>query len=181
MEKFRFFELLSRLKHLPRKGWVIQNIPFPETVASHMYRMAMCVFLLPKEYDTNKLIKMALVHDLGESIIGDITPHDNISKENKYVQERKAMVEISQLVPDTSANEIMSLWEEYEKNQSADAMIVKDLDKLDMILQGLEYEKMYGKNLEMFFEGLDVFKTDVIREWAAEVYRQRNAKDFIVN
>ena len=64
MDKFKFLELVSRLKHLPRKGWVLRSIPAPETVAGHMYRMAMCVFLLPSTYNTPRLMKMALVHDL---------------------------------------------------------------------------------------------------------------------
>ena len=140
-----------------------------------MYRMALCVFMLPSSYNTNKLIKMALVHDLGESIVGDITPHDNVSLEDKRNKELIAMKEITELIPEWSRTEIMSLWQEYEESSSFDARVVKDLDKFDMIMQGFEYEKKYQKDLSCFFEGINIFRTEIIRNWAQELYLQREA------
>lgn len=170
---FKYLELISRLKHLPRKGWVLNNITTPETVASHMYRMAMCILLLPPQYDSNKLIKMALVHDLAESIVGDITPADRIPALEKKTMEENAMKDIVSLIPEWNRLFVMDLWKEYEDSVTPDAIIVKDLDIFDMILQAFEYEKMYKIDLGSFFQGLYLFRTEIVQGWAEEVYLQR--------
>lgn len=60
-------------------------------------------------------MKMALVHDLAESVVGDITPHCGISKQEKEIRERKAMREITSLLEDCEmADEIVDLFEEFE-------------------------------------------------------------------
>lgn len=173
MEVFKFLEFVSRLKHLPRKGWVLKGVESPETVAGHMYRMAMSTFLLPRDMNVQKIIKMALVHDLSESIVGDITPHDKVLPERKRKLEADAMIEILKHVPQWSEEEIFGLWEEYENLSSVEALFVKDLDKFDMILQGFEYEKSQQRDLSDFFEGLHIFHTDLIRSWASTVYTER--------
>lgn len=74
-----FLATTSRLKHLPRTGWVRVGVPGPvEPVAGHMYRLALLVMLMPQEAGLNrdKAIKMALAHDIAESLVGDITPYD---------------------------------------------------------------------------------------------------------
>ena len=60
-----------------------------------MYRMAMMAFVARRpDLDTDKCIKMALVHDIAESIVGDITPHCGISKDEKHRLESEAMEQI---------------------------------------------------------------------------------------
>ena len=63
------------------------GVPQPESVAGHMYRMAVLGLLAGDALDKNRCVKMCLVHDLAESIVGDITPHDNVSKEEKHRRE----------------------------------------------------------------------------------------------
>uniref|UniRef100_A0A1X7UMP0 HD domain-containing protein n=1 Tax=Amphimedon queenslandica TaxID=400682 RepID=A0A1X7UMP0_AMPQE len=109
---FTFFKLCSKLKHLKRTGWVNHNVKEPETVAGHMYRMSLMSFLFSKDnsIDYNKCVKMSLVHDLAESIVGDLTPSCNVSKEEKHQREKDAMVKISELVPKEVGQELYSLW-----------------------------------------------------------------------
>ena len=71
----------------PRTGWVLRKVEKPESVADHMYRMAMLAFLADDSLAKDRCIKMCLVHDLAESIVGDITPEDKISKAEKHRQE----------------------------------------------------------------------------------------------
>ena len=175
MDKIRFLELVARLKHLPRQGWVNHGVCAPETVSGHMYRMAMSAFLLPKEMDWTKVMKIALVHDLAESIVGDITPRDQVPAEVKRQKELEAMQSITALLPDWSNAEVLALWTEYEDQSSPESVIVKDLDKFDMILQGFEYEKSQNLRLDEFFEGIGIFRTDLVRSLACEVYSQREA------
>lgn len=60
----------------------------------------MCAFLLPESYNTNKIIKMSLIHDVCESIVGDIIPQDNIPHHEKFRQEHEAMQRIASLLPE---------------------------------------------------------------------------------
>jgi putative hydrolase of HD superfamily len=80
--------IIGRVKHLPRTGWLRSGIVDCESVASHMYRMAVLAFMLNDgSVDRDKCIRMALVHDLAESIVGDITPYCGISDTTKHERE----------------------------------------------------------------------------------------------
>lgn len=108
-----------------------------------MYRMAIMGFISGHTgLDPSKLIKLAIVHDIAESLVGDITPHDGISNETKFELEQKAIQKLqSQLGEDTPpAQELSQLWHEYEEATTQEALLVKDFDKLEMILQASEYE-----------------------------------------
>ena len=142
----------EKLKQLPRTGWLRYGIENPETVASHSWQMAMMAIQISNQtygatYDFYKLIKLCLCHDLGESIIGDITPNDK-SYTNKEAQETKA---IDVIVKDTDLPEIYELYSEYLQNETPEAQLANDLDKLDMFAQALDYEKKYPhKDLSEF-------------------------------
>lgn len=60
---------------------------------------------------SDSCIKMALVHDLAECIVGDITPYDGISKEEKNRRETQAIQQITSSLPKSIADEVTSLWE----------------------------------------------------------------------
>ena len=90
---------------------------------------------------------MCLCHDLGESIIGDITPQDEQYK-NKALAEQKA---VDYLAECCDIPEIILLFEEYEANQTNEAKLTHDLDLLDMYAQSIDYEKKYPyKDLSEF-------------------------------
>jgi putative hydrolase of HD superfamily len=172
-----FLGFAETLKHLKRTGWTRFPIPEVETVSGHMYRMALSVFLLPADVDHFKVMKMALVHDLGESIVGDITPDDPVTPEEKHAREASAMATICSYLPTWSASEVLALWQEYEANQSATAVLVKDLDKFDMVLQAFEYERRYNVDLSTFFESTrGRFRSPVVSAWAEDVFGQRTAE-----
>ncbi|XP_043251414.1 5'-deoxynucleotidase HDDC2 isoform X2 [Colletes gigas] len=137
-----FMELIGRLKHMKRTGWVHKKISDPETVAGHMYRMAMLSFLVDNKenLDKIKIMQMTLIHDLAECIVGDITPYCGIPPDVKHRLEDEAMEEICKLLGDKGPM-ILEIFREYEKQESAEAKYVKDLDRLDAIMQAYEYEK----------------------------------------
>lgn len=84
----------------------------------------------------------SFVQDLAECIVGDLTPHCGISKEEKHAKEMEAMRSLVDTLGGTPvAEEIFQLWLEYEENQTKEAKFVKDLDKFEMIVQAFEYEK----------------------------------------
>ena len=72
-------EAIGRLKEVPRTGWLDRDIPVEETesVADHSFGVAMLAWLLaPDELDRLRVVELALIHDLAESVVGDVTPYD---------------------------------------------------------------------------------------------------------
>ncbi|PVD31926.1 hypothetical protein C0Q70_07352 [Pomacea canaliculata] len=155
-------------QRVQRTGWVRKGVKRPESVADHMYRMAMMAMLAPPGLDVNKCIKMALVHDMAECIVGDLTPHDSITKEEKHKAEEAAMKEMCTLVGDGTGDQLLALWQDYEEQVSEEAKFVKDLDKLDMVMQAYEYEQLEErpKFLQEFFDSTEgKFVTDTGCAW----------------
>ncbi|KAI9046424.1 hypothetical protein LZ554_009557 [Drepanopeziza brunnea f. sp. 'monogermtubi'] len=90
---------VENLKRLPRAGWVIKNIPDPESIAEHSFRLAIMSFFAPPHLKRKKLRDMALVHDFGEIVAGDYTPHDKVPKETKHEQEQLFFQYYQSLLP----------------------------------------------------------------------------------
>ena len=68
-----FFRLVGKLKTTKRTGWVNNEVMLPESIADHMYRMSMLAMMITDPtIDKDRLIKICLVHDLGESIVGKL-------------------------------------------------------------------------------------------------------------
>ena len=85
--------------------------------------------------DAGKLLRICLVHDLGEAISGDISAALQSSLPNKAGQERADLLQLLEPLPNGVQGEIMALWEEYEAAASPEAKLAKGLDKLETILQ----------------------------------------------
>ncbi|XP_053300797.1 HD domain-containing protein 2 isoform X1 [Pleuronectes platessa] len=151
----QFMKLIGQLKRVPRTGWVYREVKKPESVSDHMYRMAMMsLTITDPTVDKDRCIKLALVHDMAECIVGDIAPSDNVSKAEKHRREEEAMRHLSSLLPEGLKQEMYGLWEEYETQSSAEARLVKQFDLLEMILQAHEYEELEGApgRLQEFFD-----------------------------
>lgn len=132
--------------------------------------------------DTNKCIQMALVHDLAEATVGDITPHCGVSDRDKHRMEAEAMARMTTGLLGTAlgAGRILSLWEEYERGTTEEAKLVKDLDKLEMTLQALEYERDGDnrKSLDGFFDSTrGKWRTKIGREWGKEIESRRRRRN----
>jgi len=191
-----FLSMARGLKTTPRTGWIRQKAgPRIESVADHSWRMSLMAMVAASSwnssssdqqtYDMNRCIKIALVHDLAEATVGDITPHCGVSDQTKYELELNAISSMtSQLVgglPGSSStknagNEILELWKEYEAGATPEAKLVKDMDKLEMILQALEYETD-GKNeesLDGFFDSTrGKWRTPIGKMWGEEIEKRR--------
>ncbi len=113
-----------------------------ESVADHSFRTSIMALLLAEKLglDKGKCVQMALIHDIGESLAGDITPHDNLTDNEKHERERRAM---ESLFKSVNENSIIELWEEYEKRESPESKFVYELDKIEMLLQAFEYEQRF--------------------------------------
>lgn len=184
MSVLPFLHLIESLKKTPRTGWLNENVEHPESIADHMYRMAMAVFLCSdKTLDVSRMVKIAIVHDMAESICGDITPKDNMPKEQKRRIELDAMQTIcNDILPASckfASDEFMALFLEYENKTSAEARFVKDVDKFELALQTFEYEKAHripgDKKLDDFFASADQAVHPQVQGWCDEVRQERDA------
>ncbi|XP_057305083.1 5'-deoxynucleotidase HDDC2-like [Hydractinia symbiolongicarpus] len=173
-----FFTLVGQIKRAQRTGWTHHNVDKVESVSDHIYRMAVMTMLLEgKNLNTTHCMKMAVIHDLAECIVGDITPFCGVSAEEKYRREKEAMFKLTSLISNEKVgNEVMSLWEEYTNQNTKEARAVKDIDRFEMILQAFEYEKSENKpgNLQTFFNSTKgKFGDPQIQRWVEELDKQR--------
>ena len=147
-----FFQKVLQLKNIPRQGWKNKlDIDDVESVADHSYSTAMMSMVLSdlEGLDTEKIIKMALLHDLAESVVGDITP-DKIKGERKINIENKAMIQILENV----SQQYIFLCNDFQKNSSKEANLLHEIDKLEMAFQAKFYldEGISKEKLRSFFK-----------------------------
>jgi putative hydrolase of HD superfamily len=127
------------LKDVIRAGWIRAGVQNPESVAAHSWGMAMLATqLCPDELNLQRVLELCILHDVAEVVVGDITPHDNISPDEKHRLESEA-VELMGI----NASEIFA---EYEAQDTPESKFVRYLDKLDMALQAEIYE---SQNLDL--------------------------------
>jgi putative hydrolase of HD superfamily len=137
-----FLRAAERLKTVVRSGWTSDGQP--ESVAEHTWRlclMAMVLYGNSPGIDLARLLKMCLIHDLGEAIGGDIPAPLQEAGSPKSGRERADLLELIASLPVALRDEIVSLWDDYEAAASPEARVAKGLDKLETILQHTQ-----GKN-----------------------------------
>lgn len=150
----RFLEITGILKRTQRTGWVEVGVYQPESVADHTFRTAfLCMLYADMEsLDPLKLLRMALIHDLPEAIIGDLMPSQKTAetKEN----EETAIRQILSLLPKMQRENYLAVWSEYQEGKTREAKAVRQLEKIEMALQAKEYEKFgsASKSLERFIK-----------------------------
>jgi putative hydrolases of HD superfamily len=145
-----FFQYVLELKSLKRAGWVSKvRVSNPESVADHTFSMCAISMVLSDMLglDTEKIMKMVILHDLAESITGDYMP-EQINKKQKLSQEKKAMNSILCCLPSNIRSNYKKIWQEYILNKTPVARFVHRIDKIDMVLQARLYAKQgYSRKL----------------------------------
>jgi putative hydrolase of HD superfamily len=131
-----FLRAAESLKHSPRTSWT--STGSPETVAAHTWRLCLMALVVAPHFpgiDVGKLLRICLVHDLGEAISGDISAVLQAGAPSKAEQERQDLQQLVIPLPTGAREEIVALWDEYEQAASPEARLAKGLDKLETILQ----------------------------------------------
>lgn len=164
MDNIDFFQAAANLKKIKRQGWISKiSVKDPESVADHTFLMAIIGMTISdhENYDTLKILKMILLHDLAESYVGDIIP-EQMSKSEKYEIENKAFAEITSSLPDSMKTSYQKIWDEFQENSSDEAKLVHQIDKFEMALQAKIYQSDgYPKEkLGVFFESAKNELTD---------------------
>lgn len=151
-----FFNTSAKLKKIPRQGWIDKlSINDPESVADHTFSMSIIgmIFADLEGHNTEKILKIILLHDMAEALIGDITP-EKMSIQRKTELENNAMEKILSNLPKKLQKQYNDLWIEYQLNHSKEAQLVHQIDKLEMALQAKIYsnEGYSEKSLASFFK-----------------------------
>jgi putative hydrolases of HD superfamily len=131
-----FLRSAERLKTVMRSGWTSDGQQ--ESVAEHTWRLGLMAMLLyghAPGIDLARLLKMCLIHDLGEAVGGDVPAPAQKAGASKADQERSDLVQLIAPLPPALRREIIELWDEYEAAGSPEAKVAKGLDKLETILQ----------------------------------------------
>jgi putative hydrolases of HD superfamily len=175
---------LQRLKNLDRTGWVLRGLaPGTEAVASHSFGVAVTVMLLLDrliargvEVDSERTLRMALVHDWAEARIGDMprTATHYFGADARRAAESAAF---SDIVAETgaAAETYRDLFEDYERRASLEARLVKVADIIDLLVQVLALERGGHRGLDEFWQVAHQpdFKLEgVAGELVAELFRE---------
>lgn len=154
-----FFEA-GNLKRLPRTGWLLRGVSNPESIADHSYRAVLITLFLADslrergvDIDVERALKIAILHDLAEARITDIPLTAQYYLDKKRAETRAAMEIFIKAGP--KARDYFELFREYEEGLSLEGRLVKFADKLEMLIQALEYEEAGFRNLDEFWSTLD--------------------------
>ncbi|MBR6670802.1 MAG: HD domain-containing protein [Ruminococcus sp.] len=156
-----------------------------ESVAEHSWMMTLIAFLIKDEFpdaDIDKVIKMYIIHDLGEAFTGDIPTFDK-TKENE-ITEKTLLTQWLNSLPATQRNEMTSLFEEMEKRETDEAKIFKAIDSLEALIQHnisdlstwipKEYElnKTYADDKVAFSEYLMLLREEIRKDTMNKIGEQ---------
>lgn len=178
-----FSLIVGESKLIKRTGWIREKIKGPESVAEHSFRLSVMAMVISDilVLDKDKLIKMAIMHDLGEVITGDIVVwiSGEVVDIKKHVEkeklEKKGIEKIFKVIG--KSKEYVKIFEEMTERATQEAKIFWQLDKLEMAIQALEYEKKQGKDLSDFFVTADLeIHSPYLKKIMKEILKQRNKK-----
>jgi len=174
------FLFANNTKKTRRSGWIREKIENSESLAEHIFSLSFLALQLGTElserlqYPLNKgkLVKMALIHDIGELETGDIVTSRGtiIDQQRLNAKEAEQKASIKKLFKKTDPSNVsLNLFQELLDRKSLESQLLWQLDKLDMALQALEYEKEHKKDLSEFFENAkanisDEFLTELLEE-----------------
>jgi putative hydrolase of HD superfamily len=131
-----FLREAERLKSVLRSGF--SSTGRPESTAEHTWRLCLMAMVFESEcksLDFSKVLKLCVLHDLGEALHGDVPATVQHQKPDKSTTERTDLQILMRSLPPTLAADFLGLWEDYENAASAEARLVKGLDKLETIMQ----------------------------------------------
>ena len=151
-----FIKELELLKNITRTAWT--SAGKKESTAEHSWRLALFTGIISQEFpelDGKKLLMMALGHDLGKIYDGDISAALLPDPDEKYKSEAGSVSRLLSLLEEPARSRIAYLWQEYEDGRTAEAKLVKALDKAETIIQhnqgqnpddfDYEFNLSYGK------------------------------------
>lgn len=195
-------ETIGNLKRIKRTGWIDRGVPPDEveSVADHSLLTALIAWIVARdneELNADRVLKLAIIHDLAEATLGDAPPYDPgdvpdrsdleavsaffsvdhvRSEQNaaaKRIAEDASMTELLALMPAGARAELAGLWAEYEAQQTAEARFVKQVDRLEAFLESRHYAGAHpdlplSGFIDMVMQKIDHPDLTAIRDTAGE-------------
>ncbi len=164
----------ATLKRMPRTGWAIRGVSAVESVAEHSHGVAWLALVLADTLndagaepplDRERVLIQALLHDLGEVRLTDLPSSATrlIPPEAKSLAEQAAIRGLLTPLPALLRDEYLQLWQEFEDRATPEGRLVRDADKLEMMVQCLRYEMAGQRSLDEFWQATDA------HDWAFDL------------
>ena len=144
----KFYREIYKLKELLRRGWILRGLGDNRVESDLEHVCSMCMLAMEiiskrqLKIDELKVYKLILCHELGEIDVGDITPVDGVSKEEKAAKEFAC---VERIASECELSEINEYVKEYAERKTEEAKFVKILDKLDCVMQAKIYSEKYNR------------------------------------
>ena len=194
MIPLKFFDSVMSLKRVPRSGWITYRISGHdvESVSSHSYSVAVIALVMSEmmrsrnqKVDVERVLKMALLHDLSESLTFDISKAylRYLGRKGSVLKTRLERKAASRILSDLQNKQLARTFrtaiEAYSSSNTPEARIVHCADALDLLLQVIEYERMgYSKvTLDPIWKEtrskLIKYRLPLANEWSRQLQRVR--------
>ncbi len=183
----KIFNLYSQTSRIERTGWINRKIEKPETVSGHMYSCWLIGLLyLPNNYndssyDKSKILKMLLIHDIGETVTGDI-PRPEKEQNKAYYDSRENDVMQEFFLAGTypsmaNMKDFQECWNEWYDDNSLNSDIAKDIDEIQAIYQLCVYYRNKEICIDVddfrnWCESINYLRTDIVKEIANTLIRK---------
>jgi putative hydrolase of HD superfamily len=157
-----FHDFLT-LKKLGRTGWQLRGIRNGESIADHCFGVVLLSYMLAPimsvQINRDRAVAIAIVHELGESRVGDIPFTALKYFPDKSRIEMQAVEDILTPLGQSLTSENLEIFREFEEGSSVEARFVRAIDKLDMLITASEYEKTGFSGLTDFWHNNSTFKS----------------------
>ncbi|WWO95741.1 MAG: HD domain-containing protein [Candidatus Dasytiphilus stammeri] len=135
-KRLQFIREAEKLKDTLRSSFTSRGRH--ESTAEHSWRLCLMAMTFEdqlKSLNFAKILKLCVIHDLGEALHGDIPAVNKVDSIKKTQQERVDLLRLMESLDDDRKKDLLQLWEDYEQNFSREAQVVKAFDKLETLLQ----------------------------------------------
>ncbi len=178
-----FIELIEKtgvLKKIPRMGWKMRGVPECESVADHSFRVIFVAMTLgdilsaKHKINMERLMRIAILHEIPEAEITDLAlgPALSVGRDIKHKAESAAFTQIFEKFEFSKF--YFDCWLEFENTNTIEGKIVKLADKIDMMVQAAEYEKVGARNLDDFWKNIENFE-DYEFSFIRDLYKELNS------
>lgn len=155
LSQIEFIKEIDKLKYIQRKTKLI-NSDRHENDAEHSWHLAMMSIILANHANSNidllKVLKMVLIHDIVEIDAGDTFIYDSQKNHTNTAEELKAAKRIFGILPEAQADELVSIWIEFEEGISEEAKFARCIDRLEPLLQNVSNNGGTWKEFDVPFE-----------------------------
>ena len=154
---YEYYKEINTLNEIIRSGWTRRNVPLErlESVGEHIFTVSLLALAIIDKYklklNVEKVLKMLLIHELGEIDVGDIPIIDVEERKDKHERELKGVTRIVNVIDEPW---ILDLWNEFENKKSEEAKFAYKMDKLGAIMQAKYYSELLHNN-DLFDEFLE--------------------------